>query len=410
MKFKKIKNCRCCDHSELTEYFNFGRMFLSTAFPKKKKNNLKKIPTQLIICPKCKLVQLKHNYELNKLYNRDYGYKSGINDSMREHLKSVTTEAKKFVKIDKKDIVVDIASNDATLLKNYNNNVLKVGIDPVIKKYRSSYKGIKRIENFFSSEIFRKKFKKKKAKIITSIAVFYDVPNPYKFVSDISKILDNDGIWILEQSYFPFLVKNNAYDSICHEHLTYFTLKQINFLLAKHNLEVFNASSNSMNGGSIRIFIKFKKNKKIKIMKHHLKFFYNLENKFYKNFYKILKKFKVEIKKNKKQLVDFIKKKISMRKKIHLYGASTKGNIILQYCKINNDQIEFAADRNPSKVNCYTPGSNIKVISEKISRSLNPDYYLVMPWHFKKEIIKREKKYMKKGGKLIFPLPKLKII
>lgn len=283
--------------------------FYQLLFQKKKKNNLKKIPTQLIICPKCKLVQLKHNYELNKLYNRDYGYKSGINDSMREHLKSVTTEAKKFVKIDKKDIVVDIASNDATLLKNYNNNVLKVGIDPVIKKYRSSYKGIKRIENFFSSEIFRKKFKKKNAKIITSIAVFYDVPNPYKFVSDISKILDDDGIWILEQSYFPFLVKNNAYDSICHEHLTYFTLKQINFLLAKHNLEVFNASSNSMNGGSIRIFIKFKKNKKIKIMKHHLKFFYNLENKFYKNFYKILKKFKVEIKKNKKQLVDFIKKK-----------------------------------------------------------------------------------------------------
>ena len=410
MKFKKINNCRCCGHKILKKYINFGKMYLSTAFPKNKKNNLKKIPTELVICSKCKLAQLKHNYELDELYNDNYGYKSGVNNSMKNHLKSITISASKYVELNKKNIVLDIASNDGTLLKNYNKKLVRVGIDPVIKKYKSSYRNMRFIDNFFSLENYKKKFNEQKVKIITSIAVFYDVPYPAKFVSDISKIMHKDGIWVLEQSYFPHLVKNNAYDSICHEHLTYFTIKQINLLLKKSGLQIFNITSNNMNGGSIRFFIKFENNNKINKVRKNINFFYSAEKKFYNNFWKRLSKFKLKIKKNKTYLLKFIKKTISLNKSIHIYGASTKGNIILQYCKIDQNLIKFAADRNPDKFNRFTPGSNIKIISEKKSRALKPDYYLVMPWHFEKEIIKREKLFSLHGGKLLFPLPEFKII
>lgn len=409
MKFKKNKNCRCCGSIKLNKYLNFGSMYLSTAFPKTKKNSLREIPMILEICRECKLAQLAHNYELSKLYNENYGYKSGINQSMKNHLKCITYEAMSFKPLNKNDIVLDIASNDGTLLKNYNKNLIRVGVDPVIKKYRKNYKKMRSFETFFSKEIFFRNFKKK-AQIITSIAVFYDVSNPRQFVSDISDILDPTGIWILEQSYFPHLIENNAYDSICHEHLTYFTIKQIKMILKKYNLEIFNISSNNMNGGSIRFFIKFKDNKNIKIYKNNINPYLLVENKFYKNFNKKLLKFKLEIGKSRSNINKFIKKSARLNKSIHIYGASTKGNIILQYCKINSVKIKFAADRNPDKFNRYTPGSNIKIISEAESRSMKPDYYLVMPWHFKNEIIKREKNFTKNGGRLIFPLPKFQIL
>ncbi len=410
MKFKKNKTCRCCGSVRLKKYLNFGNMYLSTAFPKSKKNSLKKIPMILEICLECQLAQLAHNYELSELYNENYGYKSGINKSMKNHLKFIVRDAIYHKPVKKNDIVLDIASNDGTLLKNYNKNLIRIGVDPVIKKYRKNYKKMKSFETFFSKEIFLKNFQNQKIKIITSIAVFYDVNNPRKFVSDISNIMDPSGIWILEQSYFPHLVKNNAYDSICHEHLTYFTIKQIKIILEKFNLEIFNISSNTMNGGSIRFFIKFMDNKKIRIYKKNVNSFLLVEKKFYKNFFKKLSKFKLEINKNRSDINKFIKKINKSNKSIHIYGASTKGNIILQYCKINQNKIKFAAERNPDKFNRYTPGSNIKIISEAESRSMKPDYYLVMPWHFKNEIIKREKVFSKNGGKFIFPLPKFKLI
>ena len=410
MKFKKIKLCRCCGSKKLRNYIDFGKMYLSTAFPRTKKNSLRKIPMTLIICSDCKLAQLGQNYELSKLYNENYGYKSGVNNSMKIHLKSITQQILKYIRLKKNDLVLDIASNDGTLLKNYNKNLTRIGIDPIIKKYKNQYRNMKFLDTFFSKEIFDNSFKKKKAKVITSIAVFYDVENPKKFVSDIAGILEHNGIWVLEQSYFPHLVANNAYDSICHEHLTYFTIKQLNMILQKFGLEIFNITSNDMNGGSIRYFIKFNKNKKIKKNKKNLKFYYNYEGYFYRNLNKKLLKFKNQIKKSKSKLTEFVQKTLLSNKSIHVYGASTKGNIILQYCKINQNLIKFAADRNPDKFGRYTPGSNIKIISEIESRALKPDYYLVMPWHFKKEIVERERKYSQEGGKLLFPLPNFQII
>ena len=412
MKYSSVNNCRCCNKKNLKNFFNFGKMNLSTEFPPKtKKKKIIKIPMNVKICSFCKLVQLEHNYDLKKLYNKDYGYKSGVNKTMNLHLESITKDIEKIVKFKKNDIVLDIASNDGTLLKKYKNKeIVRFGIDPTIDKFKPNYpKNYLKHSGFFKKKIFLKKTKLKKAKAITSIAVFYDIPKPNDFTKNVSSILDKNGVWVLEQSYFPLLLKNNAYDSLCHEHLTYFIYFQLNIILQKNNLKVFNVKLNEMNGGSIRFFISHK-NSIFKTNHKNINMIKLREKKYLNNIDYNLKKFKTNILLSKKNLKIFIKKIRSNNKKIHLYGASTKGNIILQFCNLSYKEIEYAAERNKEKWTRVTPGSKIPIISESRSRKMLPDYYLVMPWHFKNEILKREKLFMRNGGKLVFPLPKLEII
>jgi hypothetical protein len=395
MKVKKINNCRCCYSKNLKLFIDFGNMALTTEFPTRKNSSYKKIPMQLVVCEKCKLFQLRHNYELSKLYNKNYGYKSGINMTMKKHLASITSDAQKKINLKDKDIVLDIASNDGTLLNSYKKkNIYKIGIDPVIEKFK---------KNFFELS------KNKKAKIVTSIAVFYDIPNPNTFVSDVKEILTKDGIWIMEQSYFPFLVKNNAYDSICHEHLSYFMYRQLKLILLKNNLKVFDVKFNEMNGGSFRLFISHLDFKR-KINSKNISKLINYEKTIFNNFSQTKKKFKNNILASKTKLVSLLKKIKKENKLCHIYGASTKGNVVLQYCNLNKKLLPFAAERNPDKYERFTPGTFIPIISEIDSRKMLPDFYLVMPWHFKNEIISREKSFLKNGGKLIFPLPEIKII
>jgi hypothetical protein len=410
MKIKKINKCRCCGSKKLNLFLDFGDMHLTTEFPTRKTNK-GKIPMKLMICQKCKLFQLLHNYDLNKLYNKDYGYKSGINESMNRHLESITQDVEKIINFTKNDIVLDIASNDGTLLKKYKNKkITRFGIDPTIKKFLNLYpKNFLKFPSFFNKESYNKITNFKKAKVITSIAVFYDIQDPVNFISDIKAILDKDGVWILEQSYFPLLIKNNAYDSICHEHLSYFMHRQIKNILSKFDMHVFNVTFNHMNGGSVRFFISHKSSA-FKIDKKNVEKIIKIENRIFINFSKIINNFKKSIYKSRVKLVDLVKKINKQKKIIHVYGASTKGNVILQFCKLTKEMIPFAAERNKDKFGRFTPGTSIPIISEKESREKSPDYYLVMPWHFKKEILHREKSFLKKGGKIIFPLPNIKII
>ena len=249
---------------------------------------------------------------------------------------------------------------------------------------------------------------KNKAKVISSIAVFYDISDPEKFIKDIKEILSEDGIWVLEQSYFPLLVRNNAYDSICHEHLTYFMIKQLNFLLEKYNMRIFDLKLNEMNGGSIRVFI-CHKNALYKINTNSIQKINKIENELLKNKASKLRVFKKRIINQRNKLIKLVNKLRKSKKVIHVYGASTKGNVVLQYCNFTNKHIYFAADRNEEKWGRFTPGSDIEIISEEKSRQINPDYYLVLPWHFREEFIKRELSFLKNGGKFIFPLPKIEI-
>ena len=409
MKYNKIHRCRLCYSNKLKPLIDFGSICLSSAFPYKNLKYKKIIPMIFGICKNCRSVQLLHNYDLKELYNNDYGYRSGINQSMIDHLTNITNDIKKIIKFKIGDYVLDIASNDATLLKSYKfSKINYVGIDPTINKYKKFYpKNFKTKSTLFSKNKYLNLSHKQKAKVITSIAMFYDVQNPNEFVSDIKDILSKNGIWVMEMYYLPILLKYNAYDSICHEHITYFSLNQINYLCEKNNLKIFKVSLNSMNCGSIRYFICHRDAR--------FKLDYNSINKC-KKLEKILDQdscfynFKKRIKFLSKKLNLIIKNLNKRKKTIHVYGASTKGNISLQYSKLSVKDISFVADRNPLKWNRKMPGSNIPIISEASSRAKNPDYYLVLPWHFKKGFIKREKKFLAKGGKLIFPLPKIEIL
>jgi len=407
MYYKKINKCRICLDKNLKEVFNLGKQVIASYFPKKKEKDYRKIPLVLVKCEKCELVQLQHTVDSTKLYTNNYGYRSGINSSMTKHLQNITKYIKKNYEIKKNDTILDIGCNDGTLLKSYNrNDIYYVGIDPVAKKFKKFYSKKFLIEaNYFNSQNYFKIIRNK-AKIITSISMFYDLPDPNKFVEDIKKILAPNGIWILEQSYMPFMLKTNSFDTICHEHLEYYCLKQINHLVLKNNLKIINVFFNEINGGSFQVHVAHK-NSTIKENLVKIRKILNKEKKLKIDFeFKKLKKNIVKIKNN---LLKHLSEYKNLNKKVFVYGASTKGNTLLQYFNINKKLILAAAERNSEKFGLETPGTRIPIISEDQMRKSSPDFLLVLPWHFKGEFIKRERTFLNKI-KFIFPLPTLTIL
>ena len=405
----KIRKCRNCKSSILINLFSLGKLSFTGKFPKSKNTNIRKAQLSLVKCAKCSLVQLDTNYNLKYLYGPDYGYRTGINETMRDHMNNVQKILVKKSKLIPGDYVLDIASNDATLLNFYNRNIIKVGIDPLVNKYIRFYKDVNyKISDFFSAKKIIKKKIKRKFKIITALSVFYDAENPNRFLKDVNKLLKSDGIFMLEHADLLSILQYKMFDTICHEHLYYFSSKVIINMALNNNLRVFDLKKNKINGGSTQYFICKKKAKyktNYKVIKNTLRKEKKMKlesKKTYLNFFK-------QINEVKSKLIKLLHSIILDNKIIHGYGASTKGNVILQYFEINRKYIKFIADRNLNKFNHYTPGTKIKIISEKKSRKLSPDYYLVLPWHFKKEILRREKLTIKRGSKFIFPFPKLNI-
>ena len=404
-----IKKCRNCQGTFLKYLFSLGRLSYTGKFPKNNKIDVKKTDLTLIKCSNCNLVQLNNNYNMKYLYNQDYGYRSGINNTMIKHMEKISKILCIKADVRSNDFVLDIASNDGTLVNFYDKNVNKVGIDPLIPRYKKYYKNIDyKIPNFFSLNILKKYKIKNKFKIITALSVFYDINNPHKFLKDINKILEDNGIFLLEYADLFSIIKYKMFDTICQEHVTYYSTKVILKILDKNNLRVFDIRRNSINGGSVQYFV-CKKNAKFVTNLKSLNFALLEESKLkldkvntYKVFFKTIFKIRSKL----LNLLNTLKKK---NKIIHGYGASTKGNVLLQFFGIGKKYIKFIADRNPNKYNLFTPGTKIKIISENMSRLMKPDYYLVLPWHFKNEILLREKKIIKKGTKFIFPLPKISI-
>jgi len=407
-----LSNCRNCFGKKLNFLFSLGELSFTGKFPKTNKENIPRKEISLVKCQKCHLVQLNKNFNLNYLYNTDYGYRSGINHTMRNHLKKVVENLIKIVEPKNNDYVLDIASNDGTLLNFYNKKLTTIGVDPILKKFSKFYRNINyRINGFFSKKVLEKILcNNKKIKIISALSVFYDLKKPNDFLKDISCILDEKvGVFYLEFCDLGSIIKKNLFDTICHEHLEYYSIEVIIDMAKKNQLRVFDIVQNNINGGSTGFYI-CKKNALYKnnttninkILKTEIKL--NLKKlKTYKNLFNNILKIK-------KKLTTMLENLTQKGKIIHGYGASTKGNVLIQFFDLNKNQIRFISDRNPEKKNCYTPGSKIKIISEKLSRRLKPDYYLVLPWHFKKEILLREKKMLKFGTRFIFPLPKIKII
>ena len=409
MIYKKIKYCRICNSDKLSIILDLGSQALTGKFSKSLKKTIK-TPLSISLCRVCKFVQLTHDFDNSYLYNLDYGYESGINSTMKNHLSNITKKILKVKKLKKDSVVVDIASNDGTLLNSYKKKVIKVGIDPILNRFKKNYRKIDyKISDFFNYQNFQK-LNLGKADIITAFAVFYDIKNPNQFLKDIKKILSDDGMFIIEQSNLAHMIRLNSFDTICQEHLGYYSTSVIRSLMEKNKLKIIDHQYNQSNGGSSRYFITHNENKSIKVNTKNINYALKFESKFKLDKIITYSKFKKNIDNIKRKCTKKINSILSSGKKIHGYGASTKGNVILQYFNLNNKQIKFIADRNPFKHNKYTPGTSIKIISEKSSRTMKPEYYLVLPWHFRKEILKREIKIRKQKTKFIFPLPKFEII
>ncbi len=409
--------CRVCGSSALTPVIDLGDQYLQGSFvkPGKELPPTRKIPTRLVRCDPmrdehaCGLLQMEHTVPPEVLYSA-YWYRSGTNNTMRQHLRGIAEEAAALVGKPNAR-VLDIGCNDGTLLSSYPGEFQKFGIDPsdVAQEIRSD---VTVVQGIFPSDELTEKLQGQKCDIVTSIAMFYDLENPIAFTQGIRNILDPEGIWIFEMSYMPNMLSMTSYDTICHEHLEYYSLAIIEYILKQAGMKVFNVSQNSINGGSLRCYASRADNftykkaewaQNVKTMRQE-EFTLELDtNKPYKNFQE-----RVNV--HKEELTSLLKKLKQQGKKIHIYGASTKGNTILQWCGIDNRIIDCAAERNPDKYGACTLGTEIPIVSEAESRAMKPDYYLVLPWHFKEEFIEREKGTIQNGTGLIFPLPSIEVV
>ncbi|ABD41829.1 NDP-hexose 3-C-methyltransferase TylCIII [Methanospirillum hungatei JF-1] len=408
--YLEIKNCRICKNSNLIDVLSLGEQTLTGVFPKNYDENISKGPLDLVWCTKCGLLQLKQSYNLVEMYGDNYGYRSGLNVSMVNHLKNKIRTLENSVNLTEDDIVIDIGSNDATSLIAYSKKCRRVGIDPTGKKFKQYYPAsVDLIENFFSAEIFFSKYPNCKAKIITSIAMFYDLEEPVSFVRDIEKILSDDGIWHFEQSYMPSMLRSNAYDTICHEHLEFYSFKVIKNLLEEHGIRIIDVQMNGINGGSFAVTA-CKKDASFKSNEPVIQWMLKQEEDMLLDTPKPYRNFEEKVFLHRKNLLGLIEALLSDGKKIFGYGASTKGNVLIQFCGLSSKQIPYIADVNIDKFGCYTPGSHIPIISEEEARTMRPDYFLVFPWHFKHFILEKEHEFLERGGKFIFPLPEIEIV
>lgn len=408
--YTEIKKCRISESNNLINILSLGNQYLTGVFPKNKSEEVTVGPVDLVWCPESGLLQMKQSYSLDEMYGDNYGYRSGLNLSMVRHLQKKIKTLENLVSPSDNDLVIDIGSNDATSLKAYSGNFRKVGIDPTGKKFKEFYTDdLVLIPEFFSAEQFKKNFPDDKAKIITSIAMFYDLEDPKAFVADIEECLSDDGIWHFEQSYMPSMLRTNSYDTICHEHLEFYSFKVVKNILESCEMKVIDVQMNSINGGSFAVTAA-KRSSRYKPNKPIINWLLNQEQEMELDTIKPYLEFAERVFRHRKNLSDLIKALVKDGKKVFGYGASTKGNVLLQFCGLTEQEIPFIAEVNEEKFGSFTPGTKIPIISEAEAKAMNPDYFLVLPWHFKDNILSREEEYIAKGGKFIFPLPEIEIV
>lgn len=415
--YREIKQCRICGNGNLRKIVDLGVQSLTGVFPKPGEI-VGKGPLRLVKCVAeegesiqvCGLVQLQHSWSGEEMYGNNYGYRSGLNASMVKHLRSITDEIKSRIKIKENDLIIDIGSNDSTLLQTYNiPNGDYVGMDPTGVKFSKYYPDyIELVPDFFSAQNVKRIRGEKKAKVVTSIAMFYDLEAPIDFAKDVCAVLADDGIWVMEQSYLPAMLEANSYDTICQEHLEFYCLKQIEWIVNAAGLHVIDVSLNEANGGSFRVTVAkgecFIENESVKLLRTYEEM-HNFDG------ITAFETFKKNMESTRQQLKDFLKQMKYEGKKVYGYGASTKGNVLLQYCNITSDDVIAIAEVNEDKFGHVTPGTNIPIMSEQEVRKAKPDYLLVLPWHFRNNILAKEEMYRKESGcRFVFPLPQFEIV
>ena len=412
-------SCRVCGSRELAPILDLGEQCIAGAFaePGGETPVQRAIPLELVRCDMtrdedaCGLVQIRHTVPGSILY-RSYWYRSGVNRTMTVNLHGIARAAGELVGLEAGDLVVDIGCNDGTLFDGYDTDDLRyLGFDPSDVARYATDKGYDVVRDFFGAEAQMQRYPDRKARVITSIAMFYDLEDPLAFVRDVSSCLAEDGVWVMELHYLLAMLEKNSFDAIVHEHLEYYSLAVIERLLAEAGLEVIRAELNEMNGGSIRLFIAHagrrtpSSEEVAQLQAIRLREFeVGLDSatpydRFAENCHRV-----------RDELHALCQRLTAEAKQIHVYGASTKGNTILQFAGLDSSTLPYAADRNPDKWGSMTIRTNIPIISEEESRRMRPDYYLVLPWHFLEEFVEREHEYLSGGGRFVVPLPEVRVI
>ena len=409
--FKTISKCRICGSEHLASVMALGEQALTGAFPHSRSEKITTGPVELVKCSGvggCGLVQLKQSYDLSEMYGMNYGYRSGLNASMVRHLHSKVAKILTLDVLEPGDLVIDIGSNDATTLRAYpENNFQLVGIDPTGIKFSSYYPTeIALIAEFFSADVVAKTLSGKKAKVITSFSMFYDLEDPIAFAREIEASLSDDGVWIFEQSYLPAMLRTNSFDTICHEHLEFYALKQINWIANKARLKVLDVEFNDVNGGSFSITAAKISSKRQpnpewlnKILEDEVALGLDSTRAF--------DGFKIRVEEARIALMSFLREAKQNGKRVCGLGASTKGNVLLQYYGIDDKLLTEIGEVNEDKFGSFTPGTHIPLVSEEQLLASNPDYLLVLPWHFRAFFLSSP---AMKGRNLVFPLPKFEIV
>lgn len=403
---KPIKQCRLCGSERLTRVLSLGNQFVSDFITSTGEHP--RSPLELVRCRDCGLVQLRHTFPRASLY-RHYWYRSGISKTMREALSDVATKASQVAMPGAGDIVVDIGCNDGTLLRSYSTQGLRlVGFEPAENLVEDARKGTDWVFNdFFNAALFHEKFGREKAKIITSVAMFYDLEDPNGFVADIVNCLAPDGVCVVQQNYLATMLEKNGFDNIGHEHLEYYSLSTMQKLVAKHGLDIFDVNTNDVNGGSFRVYMCHQGRCPIRESVERLK---RKEAHLRLNSGEAYLALAANIRKIKSRLTSLIKTELQRGKIVYVYGASNRGNTILQYCGLDHRFITKATDANPEKWGRKTVGTGIPIVSKEEARKDKPDYFLILPHHFLEEIKLEEKEFLKGGGKLIVPLPEVRVV
>lgn len=409
--YKEIKRCRVSGSDSLITVLNLGFQALTGVFPKNADQKVTVGPLELVWCPDSGLLQLKHSYEPSEMYGDNYGYRSGLNQSMVSHLTDKVAYLERLAQPKAGDVVVDIGSNDCTTLKAYQTKeIRRIGIDPTGIKFKQYYpEDVTLVPDFFSADAYRS-VESRPARIVSSIAMFYDLESPVAFAQQIASILADDGVWHFEQSYMPSMLRTNSYDTICHEHLEYYSLGVVKAILEQSGLRLVDVVMNSVNGGSFAVTAAKASNKSIRANQAVIDWLLEQEERMGLHTPKPYRDFEERVFRHRDDLTRLIRTLNADGKKILGYGASTKGNVLLQFCGLTAADIPAIAEVNSEKYGCVTPGSHIPIVSEADAKAMKPDYFLVLPWHFKDGIVRREKEFLASGGKMIFPFPEIEII
>jgi NDP-4-keto-2,6-dideoxyhexose 3-C-methyltransferase len=417
MDIKPISACRACGNPHLVQILDLGIQALTGRFERPEAPQPPSGPLVLVRCDRfaersgCSLVQLGHDYRGEDMYGPGYGYRSSVTQTMVRHLGGKTTALAALTRLRPGDAVLDIGCNDGTLLRHYETPGLRrFGIDPSAGQFADDFPpGVRLIVDYFSAERVRREAGGLRFKIITSIAMFYDIVTPLQFMREIGELLAQDGVWETEQAYLPSTIGKLCYDAVCHEHLAYYSLHQLAWLAQRAGLKLIDVGLDEINGGSFRAVLAHANSP---VAANHQAIESMLEQEKRGGFLDRApyERFAREVSRHRDVVREFFRGASAAGKTVLGYGASTKGNVLLQYCAIGRDQLPAILDRYPRKHGLVAPGTRIPIISEEEGRARRPDYLFVLPWHFREEMIPREKAFLDSGGHLVFPLPRFEIV